>query len=124
MAGLRGRTAQAALKEWLKFRRAQGDPSSPYVFSNLNGKGRGKSFTARLVQRVMLEARQQAGLPEEKCTPYKLRHSHVTAFIDAGRRIEEVKEVLEHASIATTQIYTHVNKSSLKAAAESLPNVL
>lgn len=44
--------------------------------------------------------------------------------MDAGRRIEEVQEVLGHASIATTRIYAQVNRSRLAATAASLPDVL
>ena len=65
-----------------------------------------------------------AELPEGKCTPHKLRHAHATALVDAGRRIEEVQEVLGHASIATTRIYAQVNKSWMLATAASLPDVL
>ena len=72
----------------------------------------------------MHRAGVRAGLPVGKCTPHKLRHAHATALVDAGRRIEEVQEVLGHASIATTRIYAQVNKSWMLATAASLPDVL
>ncbi len=66
----------------------------------------------------------QAGLAPELCSPHKLRHAHATALLDAGRRIEEVRELLGHASIATTQVYSHVSAARLDHAAASLPDVL
>ncbi|MFC5849337.1 tyrosine-type recombinase/integrase [Deinococcus petrolearius] len=59
-----------------------------------------------------------------RCSPHKLRHSHATALMNAGRTIDEVQEVLGHSSIATTRIYSHVNKRRLAATAASLPDVL
>lgn len=44
--------------------------------------------------------------------------------MNAGRTIDEVQEVLGHSSIATTRIYSHVNKRRLAATAASLPDVL
>ncbi|MFC5849624.1 tyrosine-type recombinase/integrase [Deinococcus petrolearius] len=117
-------TAQRALHQWLKVRRAQGHGTSPYVFSHLSGQNAGKPFPVRTVEAAMHRAGVRAGLPRAKCTPHKLRHAHATALMDAGRRIEEVQEVLGHASIATTRIYAQVNRSRLAATAASLPDVL
>lgn len=44
-------------------------------------------------------------LPEgKKCTPHKLRHSHATVLVKADRKLEEVREILGHESMATTRI--------------------
>ncbi|WP_084148124.1 tyrosine-type recombinase/integrase [Deinococcus frigens] len=53
----------------------------------------------------------------QNCTPHKLRHSHATALVKAGRRLEEVQEILGHESIATTRIYAHLEPERLAAAA-------
>ncbi|MBB5235950.1 tyrosine-type recombinase/integrase [Deinococcus budaensis] len=117
-------TAQRALHGWLKVRRTQGHATSAYVFSHLTGQNAGEPFPVRTVEAAMHRAGVRAGLPRAKCTPHKLRHAHATALMDAGRRIEEVQEVLGHASIATTRIYAQVNRSRLAATAASLPDVL
>jgi integrase/recombinase XerD len=59
-----------------------------------------------------------------KLSPHKLRHSYASALVEGGRSIDEVKELLGHASIATTQIYVHASRARLEAAVASLPDVL
>ena len=118
-------TAQRALQGWLRVRRKPGAPAAgPYVFTPLKGAGAGQPFSIRTIEQATRRAGARAGLRPDQSTPHKLRHSHATALVEAGRPIEEVQEVLGHASIATTQIYTRVNKNRLKAAAASLPDVL
>ncbi len=56
--------------------------------------------------------------------PHKLRHSYASALVEAGRGIDEVKELLGHSSISTTQIYVHVSRKRLEEAAKALPDVL
>ncbi|WP_221091195.1 tyrosine-type recombinase/integrase [Deinococcus aquaedulcis] len=116
-------TAQRALQGWLKGRRRPGAPAGPYVFTPLKGAGAGRPFPVRTIEQAMHRAGARAGLRPEQSTPHKLRHSHATALVEAGRPIEEVQEVLGHASIATTQIYTRVNRNRLRAAAASLPDI-
>lgn len=116
-------TAQRALGDWLKLRHLLGDGRSAYVFCHLGGKKKGQPLTARSVERAVKVAGQKAGLPAERCTPHKLRHSHATALMKAGRRLEEVQEILGHESIATTRIYAHLEPERLKAAAASLPDI-
>ena len=116
-------TAQRALSDWLRRKRQEGE-TGPYVFSYLTGTRRGEPVQARTIERAVKEAGARAGLPDERCTPHKLRHSHATALMKAGRRLEEVQEILGHESIATTRIYAHLEPGRLAAAAASLPDVL
>ena len=116
-------TAQRALREWLRLRRSLGDPANPVVFCALSGKRRGQAYSVRALELAALRAARRAGLPLEKCTPHKLRHAHATALSNAGRRLEEIQEVLGHESVATTRKYVDVMQDRLRATAASLPDV-
>ncbi|WP_245392537.1 tyrosine-type recombinase/integrase [Meiothermus taiwanensis] len=104
-------TAQRALFQWLKHRNLEGHPTSPHLWSHTSGARKGQPFPARTVQAMLKRVAKRAGLKEwARLTPHKLRHSYASALMEAGRGIDEVKELLGHASIATTQIYVHVSR--------------
>lgn len=84
------------------------DARSP-VFLNKNGG----PITARSVERMMKKYLLFCGLNPE-LTPHSLRHSFATHLLDAGADLRSVQELLGHASLSTTQIYTHVSVERLK----------
>jgi len=74
---------------------------------------RGGPLTPRSIERQMKKWLRAAGLPSA-ITPHKLRHSFATHLLDAGADLRSVQEMLGHASLSTTQIYTHVSIERLK----------
>ena len=74
---------------------------------------RGRPLTPRDIERRMKVWLAAADLPTD-LTPHKLRHSFATHLLDAGADLRSVQEMLGHASLATTQIYTHVSIERLK----------
>lgn len=74
----------------------------------------GSRLTPRDVQRLLKGHLAAAGLPND-LTPHKLRHSFATHLVDRGADLRLVQELLGHARLGTTQIYTHVTVARLKA---------
>lgn len=97
------------LRETVAAQRPPAASSGGFVFLN----DRFEPLTARFVQRRMKRYLIEADLPAD-LTPHKLRHSFATHLLDAGADLRSVQEMLGHASLSTTQIYTHVSVERLK----------
>ncbi len=74
---------------------------------------KGTRLTARQVDRLLVRYVRQLGLPSS-ISPHSLRHSFATHLLDRGADLRSVQELLGHANLSTTQIYTHVTPQRLK----------
>ncbi len=108
-----GRIAVNVLRIYLEQQRpalAAAAPDTPYVFVSRGGRGLTREMLWVLVKKYV----KRAGL-NAKASPHTLRHSFATHLLTGGADLRTVQELLGHASIRTTQIYTHVDRERLKA---------
>ena len=88
-----------------------------YVFP---GQRPGRPLTTRAVQHLMVRLGTAAGLDRSKLHPHTLRHTAATMLLRRTGNLILVQRFLGHASVSTTQIYTHVALDELAAAVEQL----
>jgi len=106
-----GGQAMVALAKYLKYRKmwTENNRMDAPLFINKDCT----RLTARSVQRALKNYLMMAGLPSD-LSPHKLRHSFATHMLDAGADLRSVQELLGHANLSTTQIYTHISAERLK----------
>jgi len=107
-----GEKAVTAIKEYMHGARPKlaTHSSPPNLFLSRNGNPLDRRNIWRLVKKYALKA----GIAKN-VTPHTLRHSFATHMLQRGADLRAIQEMLGHASIVTTQIYTHVDKGRLKA---------
>jgi integrase/recombinase XerC len=93
-------------------------PAPPLPDEPLFKGARGGRLQQGVVQRQVRQLRVGLGLPET-ATPHALRHSFATHLLSAGADLRQIQELLGHASLSTTQIYTEVDRDRLLAVYEA-----
>jgi len=87
----------------------------------LFGSRDGNRISVTAVHRLVKKALIQAGLDSTQFSAHKLRHTAATMMLSGGVDVRTVQEVLGHENLNTTQIYTHIENTELKVAAEANP---
>jgi len=87
----------------------------------LFGSRNGNRISVEAVHRLVKKALLKAGLDSTQFSAHKLRHTAATMMLSGGVDIKTVQEVLGHENLNTTQIYTHIENTELKIAAEANP---
>lgn len=83
--------------------------------------GRGGPVSGASVTNLITRAKIRAGITDERLTPHSLRHSFGTDLVEQGVDIRIVQELMMHASLSTTQIYTGVSEARKREAIAALP---
>ncbi len=91
--------------------------SEDYIFLNQRG---GKALSRMAVFSIVERAARMAGITKN-ISPHTLRHSFASHLLEGGADIRQVQELLGHASISTTEIYTHINTHHLHKIIDALP---
>lgn len=103
------RAAADVLDAWLVRGRPSLQPQSPSLFTN----SRGGRLTRQGAWKIVKRHADRAGLADD-VSPHTLRHSFATHLLDGGADVRTVQELLGHASVTTTQVYTLVSRRHLR----------
>lgn len=112
------------LIKYLKTRKDNGDALFISLSNNTKGDNLGHNrLTIRSVERIIEKYRLLSGISVE-ITPHVIRHSYATFLLSEGADLRTVQELLGHANVSTTQVYTHVTNPRLKKVHKEIYNNL
>ena len=105
------------LKNLKKQVKKQQELGQEYLFTGLKG-----SLSDRNIQKIVKKAAKKAGINKD-VHPHTLRHSFATHLLENGTDIRMIQELLGHADLSTTQIYTHISTEELKKIPSPIDNL-
>jgi len=105
-----GEPARAALSRYMRYREKFMRRESAWLFPSRTGH-----LTRQRFGQILKKLAFEAGLDSARVSPHVLRHAFATHLLDHGADLRSVQQMLGHADISTTQIYTHVLAARLKA---------
>lgn len=112
-----GTPCRRAIDDYLQERKKKVLSDNRALFGSRDGNRISVSAVHRLVKKALLTA----GLDPSQFSAHKLRHTAATLMLSNGVDVKTVQEVLGHENLNTTQIYTHIENTELKIAAEANP---
>ena len=112
-----GAACRKAIDAYLSIRNKQVLTDNRALFGSRDNNRISVTAVHRLVKKALL----QAGLDSSQFSAHKLRHTAATMMLSGGVDVKTVQEVLGHENLNTTQIYTHIENTELKIAAEANP---
>lgn len=112
-----GSACRKAIDAYLPLRNKQVLTDNKALFGSRDNN----RISVTAVHRLVKKALMQAGLDSTQFSAHKLRHTAATMMLSGGVDVKTVQEVLGHENLNTTQIYTHIENTELKIAAEANP---
>ena len=112
-----GSACRKAIDDYLQERSQKELSDNRALFGSRDNNRISVTAVHRLVKKALL----QAGLDSTQFSAHKLRHTAATMMLSGGVDVKTVQEVLGHENLNTTQIYTHIENTELKIAAEANP---
>lgn len=82
---------------------------------------KGSRFARQTIARIVKQINRASGVDKTKLTPHKLRHTSATMMYRAGADIRSIQHILGHTSVATTQIYTHIENEQIQEVLKNNP---
>ena len=106
------RQSQTNINLWIEFRsNEEKNINNKYMFPGKKGK---EHVSRQIIYRDLVHLAISAGLNKKKVSPHKIRHSFATHLLNRGADLRSLQELLGHADISTTEIYTFVKPDRLK----------
>lgn len=109
---------QFLLKNLQKQVKIQQETNQEFLFTGINGR-----LSDRNIQKIVRSTAKKAKI-NKKVSPHTLRHSFATHLLEDGVDIRKIQELLGHADLSTTQIYTHISTEELKKISSPLDNLM